>query len=170
MSLLKSIGRVVGSVAKAVTPVVSAVSPILGSGTAVLGQLGQRSPASAIMPGIGATFLPTLPALGAVGAVAGAAVRVGMVGARAAMRGAITLCRRNPGWCSTIGGTAAVAAMIESGQLPAPRRRRGRGLSARDLRGFRKTSRLMRQVASTIGLRRGGGRGGKTSSTMITQN
>jgi hypothetical protein len=169
MSLLKSIGKVVGNVARAVTPVLSTVNPALGGLTGIASHLGQRS---TVMPGAGLTssLLPGMGALPMIGAAAGTAVRVGIVGARAAMRGAITLCRRNPGWCSTIGGTAAVAAMIESGQLPAPKRRRGRGLSARDLRGFRKTSRLMRQVASSIGLRRGGARGRGTSSTMITQN
>jgi len=78
------------------------------------------------------------------------------------------------GWATLLvvlsGGTAAVAAMIESGQLPMPKRHRGRGLSARDLRGFRRTSRLMRQVASSIGLRKGGRGARGTSSTMITQN
>lgn len=168
MSLLKSIGKVVGSVTRAVAPVVAAVQPQFAPALAIAGRLGMRttSPLTAgVMPGAG-----FLPALGALPAVAGAAVRVGIVGARAAMRGAITLCRRNPGWCSTIGGTAAVAAMIESGQLPAPKHRRGRGLSARDIRGFRKTVRLTRAVAGSVGLRRGGGRGRPVSSTMITQN
>jgi hypothetical protein len=168
MSLLKSIGGVIGNVARAVAPVVSAFQPSLGGVVGIAGQLGARSPTT-VMPGAGLTSM-LLPAMGALPAVAGAAVRVGMVGARSAMRGAITLCRRNPGWCSTIGGTAAVAAMIESGQLPAPKHRRGRGLSARDIRGFRKTVRLTRAVAGSVGLRRGGARGKGGATTMITQN
>lgn len=92
-------------------------------------------PASAL-PALGLGSLPQLGRLGvgAVGAMGGMAVR----GAGTAMRGAINLCRKYPTWCSTIGGTAAVAAMIESGQLPAPRRRRGRGISSRDLRSYRR--------------------------------
>lgn len=168
MSLLKSIGGIVGKVARAVAPVVSTVQPQFGGLVGAVGQLGARTTTSGIMPGAG--LLPAMGALPAIGAAAGTAVRVGMVGARAAMRGAITLCRRNPGWCSTIGGTAAVAAMIESGQLPAPKHRRGRGLSARDIRGFRKTVRLTRAVAGSVGLRRSSGRGRPVSSTMITQN
>lgn len=167
MSLLKSIGGIVGKVARAVAPVVSTFQPQLGGVAAAVGQLGART-SGAAMPGAG--FLPMLGALPAVGAAAGAAVRVGIVGARAAMRGAITLCRRNPGWCSTIGGTAAVAAMIESGQLPAPKHRRGRGLSARDIRGFRKTVRLTRAVAGSVGLRRSSGKARGGATTMITQN
>jgi hypothetical protein len=167
MSLLKSLGGVIGKVARAVTPVVSAFQPQFGAAVGIAGQLGARS--TTVMPGAGLTS-SLLPAMGALPAVAGAAVRLGMVGARAAMRGAITLCRRNPGWCSTIGGTAAVAAMIETGQLPAPKHRRGRGLSARDIRGFRKTVRLTRAVAGSVGLRRGGARGKGGATTMITQN
>jgi len=167
MSLLKSIGKAVGSVARAVTPVVSTFQPQLGGVASALGRVGARSP---VLPGVGASLLPSMGSLPALGAAAGTAVRVGMVGAKAAMRGAIQLCRRNPGWCSTIGGTAAVAAMIESGQLPAPRHRRGRGLSARDLRGFKKTVRLMRATAMSVGIRRGGARGKGGATTMITQN
>jgi hypothetical protein len=166
MSLFKSIGKAVTSIVR--SPAVAAATSVFAPGVGAALTAAQRlMPATVIGPGLSGGLLP---AMGALPAVAGAAMRVGFVGARAAMRGAITLCRRNPGWCSTIGGTAAVAAMIESGQLPAPKHRRGRGLSARDLRGFRKTSRLMRQVASSIGLRRSGGKGRGTSSTMITQN
>jgi hypothetical protein len=166
MSLLKSIGgaikRVVGS------PAVAAAATVFSPGIGAALTAAQRlMPAKVIGPGLGASMLP---AMGALPAIGGAAVRMGVAGARSAMRGAIQLCRRHVQWCSTIGGTAAVAAMIESGQLPAPRHRRGRGLSGRDLRGFRKTARLMRQVAGTIGLRRSGGRGKGSSSTMITQN
>lgn len=75
----------------------------------------------------------------AIGAVGGVAVR----SASSAMRAAVTWCRRNPAWCANIGGTAAVAAMVSSGQLPAPRRRRGRGISSRDLRSYRRVHNLL---------------------------
>lgn len=164
MSLLKSIGKTIGNVGRAVSaiPGVGAV-PIVGTAAGLASMIGARTPKAA-------SLLPSMGSLPMLGAAAGTAVRVGMVGAKAAMRGAIQLCRRNPGWCSTIGGTAAVAAMIESGQLPAPRHRRGRGLSARDLRGFRKTVKLIRATAGSVGLRgRTRGRSGP-SSTLIAQN
>lgn len=165
MSLLKSIGKTLGNVGRAVSamPGVGMV-PIVGQIAGMASMLGQRSRQASPISTL-------LPAMGALPAVAGAAVRVGMIGARAAMRGAVAWCRRNPAWCATVGGTAAVAGMIESGQLPMPRRRRGRGLSARDLRGFRKTVRLVRATAASVGLR--GGRGGRSkggATTMITQN
>lgn len=154
--------------------IIGAAAPIVGgifggpAGAALGGIVGgvlNPMQASTAQPGTGMIYpaMQTLSALPAVGvAAAGAAARFG--------RGAIALCRRYPQWCSTIGGTAAVTALLAEGKLPMPRRRRGRGLSGRDLRGFRRTARLMRQVAGSIGLRRGGGRKGSTSSTMITQN
>lgn len=166
MSLFKSIG---GAIKRVVTsPAVAAATTVLAPGVGAALTAAQRLiPPKITGPGLGTGLLP---AMGALPAIAGAGVRIGVAGARAAMRGAIQLCRRNPTWCSTIGGTAAVAAMIESGQLPAPRARRGRGLSARDLRGFKKTVRLMRATASSVGIRRAGGRGKGGATTMITQN
>lgn len=166
MSLLKSLGRLVGGVARAAAPLVGTMNPMAGAVAGAIGQLGARSSA---LPGVGgAGPAMALPALGPV-VVAGG--RLAVAGARAAMRGAIAWCRRNPAWCSTVGGTAAVAAMIESGQLPMPRKRRGRGLSSRDLRGFRKTTRLIRQVAGSVGIRRGRGRaGGIGAGHTIVQN
>lgn len=113
--------------------------------------------------------LPPLPAIVAGGT---AVARMGVAGARTIMNSAISLCRRNPQWCAGIGGTAAVAAMIQQGQLPTVRRRRGRGLSARDIRGFKRTHRLVRQVmATTPGVARRG-RSGRApgSGTIIAQN
>lgn len=163
--------------------VIGVAAPIVGgffggpAGAAAGMALGQaiQKPAAmpvssfAAQPGSGMVY-PAMGALPAIGAAAGTVARFGVGIVSRAGRGAIQLCRRYPQWCSTIGGTAAVAAMIESGQLPMPKRHRGRGLSARDLRGFRRTSRLMRQVASSIGLRKGGRGARGTSSTMITQN
>lgn len=159
--------------------IVGAVAPIVGGmvggpvgaaiGAAIGGAINKPAIGGArIMPGVGAmgpSF--ALPALAPIVAAGG---RLAVAGARTAMQGAIAWCRRNPAWCSSIGGTAAVAAMIESGQLPAPKRRRGRGLSSRDLRGFRKTVRLIRATAGSVGLRgRARGRSGP-SSTLIAQN
>lgn len=169
MSLFKKVGRAIGGVARVAAPFASAIPGVgLGIGGALggLGMLGARSAAASMAgPAIGAAF-PSLGGIAArlgLGTAGGAVVAGGMAVARsgaAIARGAVTWCRRNPAWCANIGGTAAVAALIESGQLPLPRRRRGRGLSARDLRGFRKTTRLIRQVAGSVGIRRGRGRAG----------
>lgn len=132
--------------------IIGAAAPIVGGifggpvGAAIGGAIGgaisgpRIQPASFTQPAalapLGMGALPQLGRLGvgAAGAIGGMAVR----GAGAAMRGAVSLCRKYPTWCSTVGGTAAIAAMIESGQLPAPRRRRGRGISSKDLRSYRR--------------------------------
>lgn len=174
MSLFKSIGRAVGAVARVVAPVASVIpgGQAIGATAAVLGRLGARSSPppsfSAALPVPGLGMLPTLPAVG------GAVVAGGALVARSAAaigRAAVHWCRRNPAWCSSIGGTAAVASMIRDGTLPMPRRRRGRGLSARDVRGFRRTTRLIRQVAGSVGIRKGRGKsGGFAGGHTIVQN
>lgn len=151
MSLLKSflgaVAPVVGGIFGG--PVGAAIGGAVGGAltkqptytqTAHATPIPYMQPASAL-PALGLGSLPQLGRLGvgAVGAMGGMAVR----GAGSAMRGAMNLCRKYPTWCSTIGGTAAVAAMIESGQLPAPRRRRGRGISSRDLRSYRRVHTIL---------------------------
>lgn len=144
MSLLRSLVGIAAPIAGAVLggPAGFAIGSAIGGAV----QRPTPSPVS-VMPAASMQALPTLGALPQIGRAAGAGVMalggVAVAGARSAMRGAITLCRRHPQWCSTIGGTAAVAAMIESGQLPAPRRRRGRGLSSRDLRSYRRVHNLL---------------------------
>jgi len=139
MSLLKSLGgalkRIGGS--PAVAAAVGIVNPVAG---AMMGAVGAALRPSGLMPaalpGAGVVGMGALPAIGA-------AARVGIGMAGRAYRGAISLCRKHPAWCSTIGGTAAVAAMIESGQLPAPRHRRGRGISSGNLRAYRRVHNLL---------------------------
>jgi hypothetical protein len=94
-------------------------------------------------PGAGMGGMAALPAIGY-----GAGVLVGR--GRNIARAAAALCTKHPQWCSTIGGVAAVAAMMESGQMPIPKRRRGRGLTPRDLRSFRRVARLIRVFAPTV--------------------
>lgn len=93
----------------------------------------------------------TLPGVGAIGGMLGrvlpgaviGAGRVAIAGVGRAARGAMELCRRHPAWCAQIGGTAAVAALIESGQLPAPRRRRARGITGREFRAFKRVHKVL---------------------------
>lgn len=150
MSLLSKAWKSVRSVA---APLIGTAigGPIGGAiGVALAGSSGARSMSisptyqSAGLPALGALGGTlgrlTLPGVGAVaGAVGGAVVR----GAGSAMRGAIALCRKHPQWCSTIGGTAAVAAMMESGQIPVPKKRRSRGITGREFRAFRRVHHVL---------------------------
>jgi len=98
-----------------------------------------------------AGILPALPALGRALApgLVGGAVRVAS-SARRIAAGAASLCRRNPQWCATIGGMAAVEALMRSGQLPVPKRRRGRGITATELRNFRRVARFTSKYCAPV--------------------
>ena len=126
--------------------IASILTPIANVATAYFNSRSMQSmvaPAAGAMPAMGA--LPPV-AGGVLRALPGAVAAGGAVVARSAgalMRGATTWCRRNPAWCSTVGGTAAVAAMIGDGRLPMPRRRRARGISGRDLRSFRRVHNIL---------------------------
>jgi hypothetical protein len=98
------------------------------------------------------SMMGSLPRIGSMLGLGGVAAAGGMVLARGRTiaRAAGALCLKHPQWCSTIGGTAAIAALMESGQLPVPRRRRGRGLTPRDLRSFRRVASLVRGFCPTV--------------------
>jgi hypothetical protein len=146
MSFFRSIGKVIGTVARAAAPIATVINPVLGGSLSVAGQLGQRSSLVASLPaGMG-----SLPQLGrAMPALAAAGTAV-MVTARAAMRSANIYCRRHPVWCASIGGTLAISDMILGGTLPVIRRRRGRGITPRDLRSFRRVAGLIRGFCPTV--------------------
>lgn len=94
--------------------------------------------------GLGSSFLP------AVGRVAGTAIRVGAAGARRVASSAAAYCRKHPGWCQTIGGIAAVEAMIQNGQLPAMKSRRGRGITATELKNFKRVARFTSKYCAPV--------------------
>jgi hypothetical protein len=101
--------------------------------------------------GGGRAVIRALPGAGRVAGSALGAATGGMVpsfggGARGAgnvNRSAAIYCRRHPQWCTQVGGVGAVASLVGSGQLPPIRRRRGRGISSRDLRAFGRVNRLL---------------------------
>ena len=104
------------------------------------------------MSGLPAVLGRTLPTVGRALPGVGAAVGAGATVARgvgAVARGAATWCRKNPSWCAQIGGLAAVEALIRNGQLPLPKRRRARGISASELKAFRRVASIVRQHAPT---------------------
>lgn len=144
---------------KGVTQAVAPFAPIIGGalggpvGAAlggVVSQLGTRTAAAPVIPGAGSIapmptpVMGTLPRLG--GAVVGAGVagvRLGIAGARVAISSAKYYCSRYPGWCIAAGGLGAVQSMVESGQLPPHRRRRRRGISAREFGAFRRVHNVL---------------------------
>lgn len=140
MSLLGDIGR---AVLPGVGAVIGAQFPSFGSaaGQAIGSSLAQISAAHRMAPAAGPQTV-AFPALGAiagtVGRAAGIAVGAVSLGVRAVSRSAAAYCRRNPAWCAQIGGVAAVAALVQNGQLPPMRRRRARGITASEFRGFRR--------------------------------
>jgi len=105
------------------------------------GGMGRLPP----LPGGGGSFG------GGLGGVIGGAAR----GIGGAARGAVSLCQKYPQWCAGIGGVAVVSQMIQSGQLPAPRRRRRRGITASDLQSFRRVANLVDHYAKPVHHMRG---------------
>jgi hypothetical protein len=93
------------------------------------------------LPGVGAV-------MGSAGLV-GAARTVGYAAGRI-YAAASSYCRRNPQWCATVGGMAAVEAMVRSGQLPAPKRRRGRGITATELRNFKRVAKFTSKYCAPV--------------------
>lgn len=145
----------------------SGIGDVLGlvqQGVGLYNQIRGRQPAMqqstvASAGGLMPTAFPALPAIGGViGRALPAIVGGGAVvarGARAVVSSAASYCRRHPGWCASIGGLGAVQAMIQSGQLPPVRRSRGRGISSREFRSFRRVhSVLSKFCAPKMSIRR----------------
>lgn len=165
MSLFKSL---VSGVKKVISsPVVRAVAPALGPigvgisalGTARAAYESMKAPPA--FPGVGgmngissASMFPALPGVGsllpAVGRVAAGAARIGVVGAKRIYSSAASYCRKHPGWCQTIGGVAAVEAMIQRGELPAMKSRRGRGITATELKHFKRVARFTSKYCAPV--------------------
>lgn len=148
--------------------IIGAAAPIVGGifggpagaalGAAIGGAVARPKQVAAPLSLTGTLMPGVMPAMGALpplvgGAIGGAVVaggRVALMSARTIARSAVTYCRRHPAWCASIGGTAAIGAMIEAGQLPTIRRRRGRGITPRDLRSFRRVGSLIRGFCPTV--------------------
>lgn len=133
VSLLKDLARVAAPLVGGLIggPAGAAVGGVLSS-------LGTSAPGSGAIASMAA-----LPSIGTTGAVVGTTVRAGIAGARAVIASARYYCAKYPGWCISIGGLGAVQGMVQNGQLPVHRRRRGRGISARDFRGFRRVHNIL---------------------------
>jgi len=123
-------------------------------GTAIGGPAGGMI-GSTIGGSVGSIKLPPLPGGaggggGMIGGMIGGGLGAAGRGISAAARGASTLCAKYPQWCLGVGGLGVVANMIQSGQLPAPRRRRRRGITARDLQSFRRVANLVDHYAKPV--------------------
>lgn len=99
------------------------------------------------MPGGGMTSSLAPLTIPALATMAGTAVRLGST----AVRSAATWCARNPKRCALIGGlTAADAYLSQTGRLPPGDRRRSRGITARELRGFRRVARILHKYTAPV--------------------
>lgn|SRR5574341_21437 len=165
MSRLSKLLRKVAPVASLAAPFLPGVGGLIAKGIGIAGSFGQvpAAPAplfqEAVMPSIGPVALPPIGGavtrmVGGAGAMlgfgAGGLVRAGVGGAKAITRSAIGYCRRHPQWCSTIGGIAAVEGLISQGQLPPIKRRRGRGISATELRHFKRVVRFTSKYCAPV--------------------
>lgn len=162
MSLVKSLANLGRSILgnKAVTSIASVI-PGIGTGIAVAGGLyqayqGAKSATSlpgdfgsmGALPPMGSST--TMGMAGLSPATVGRGAAYVVKGARAIPRAAVALCRKYPTWCSTIGGTVAVEALFNSGQLPVPKRRRGRGISAHELKAFKRVARFTHKYCAPV--------------------
>lgn len=164
MSLLKSL--VSGAKKIISSPVVRAAAPILGgpvgialttASTAYGAYQALKTPPAPAFPGVGGlngsgatSFAGMGSLLPAVGRVGGAAVRVGVAGAKRVYSSAASYCRKHPGWCQTIGGIAAVEALIQNGQLPPVKARRGKGITATELKNFKRVARFTSKYCAPV--------------------
>lgn len=110
-------------------------------GSTIGGGLGSLPKLSPLPGGGGGGFIG-----GAIGTAIGGAAR----GVSGIARGASAMCAKYPQWCLGVGGVAAVANLMHSGQLPVPRRRRRRGITARDLASFRRVANLVDHYAKPV--------------------
>lgn len=154
MSIFSKIGKAVKKIIPAAAPILGGM--IGGPAGAILGGLATgKSPmmpaaASAILPAAaaGARVLPGLGRALTGGAVGGMVVAGGRVVARSAKsiyNSAASYCRRHPQWCATVGGIAAVEALVSNGQLPVIKRRRRKGITARELGSFTRVARIFKK-------------------------
>jgi len=158
MSIFSSIG---GALKGAATGFITGGIPgaVVGAGMGIVGGQTKTMPT---LPGkvmtVGGKTLPPLPGVagsggGGLGRIAG-----GIVGAAGAAgrgitsvaRGAASMCAKYPAWCLAAGGLGAVAGLMQSGQLPVPKRRRRKGISARDLSSFRRVANLVNHYAKPV--------------------
>lgn len=164
MSLLKSIANIGRSIlSNPVATKMAAVIPGIGTGIALAGTAYQaysalKTPAAgSVSPGAGSVMaLPQMGSFQGAGMmglspqVIGRGAAAVVKGARAIPRAAISMCRKYPQWCSTIGGTVAVEALLSSGQVPLPKRRRGRGISAHELKAFKRVARFTSRYCAPV--------------------
>lgn len=105
-------------------------------------------PVAKMIPGVGTA----IGAVDAVNAVRRAATPMRVVVNRS--RGALPpLPPIGGGALSTIGGAvggAALGAYLDGGNQPAKRRRRGKGITARDLRSFKRVAKLVDKYAKPV--------------------
>lgn len=162
-SIVKKVAPVAATVGKFIPGPIGTAAAAVGTvasayyGAKAVGNVGSAAP---VIPGAGQqlTTAGMFPSLGGVGtalgrslpALAGGAVRVGVAGARRVYSAAAGYCRKHPQWCQTIGGIAAVEAMIGRGELPIPKRRRGKGITATELKNFKRVAKFTSKYCAPV--------------------
>lgn len=157
MSLLKKIGGVFKKALPLASFIPGPIGMAAGAISAARGamQAARPSPVAsmAAFPSVGTMIgggARVIPGLGSVGR---GVARVGgaVVGsARNLYRSAASYCRKHPSWCQTVGGIAAVEAMISRGELPPVKRRRGRGISATELKNFKRVAKFTGKYCAPV--------------------
>lgn len=152
MSIFSSIGNVF----KKAVPTLGAIGGTVlggaiggplgaGIGGTLGGSIGGMSKSMPPLPGVGGSGGKLPPMIGTVAGMAGGMARR----VSSAARGAAAMCSRYPQWCVAAGGVAAIAGMMQSGQLPIPKRRRRRGITPKDLQSFRRVAGLIKSYGPT---------------------
>lgn len=166
MSLLSSIVKRFAPVAATVGKFIPGIGTAVSlAGTAATAYYAAKSvpaapapnftPQIVPMPGIGtsmqAGMFPGLSSLApAAGRLAVTAGRGVVAGAKKIYSSAANYCKKHPGWCQTIGGIAAVEALVSSGQLPVMKSRRGRGITATELKNFKRVARFTSKYCAPV--------------------
>lgn len=163
MSLLSSILQKVAPIAATVGKFIPGIgTAVAAAGTAASIYYGAKSTVSPVMPSVPKPSLPGLtggapglqmgmfPGIGSFAPAAGRIAGVAVAGAKRVYSAAANYCRKHPQWCSTIGGIAAVEGLINSGQLPIPKRRRGRGITATELKHFKRVARFTSKYCAPV--------------------
>lgn len=168
MSLLSKVFKKAKGLIRKVAPVASLIPGPVGIAAGTIGGLlgpGSKAsrgaaaapatfglPAASIAPmGVsGMSILPNLGRLALGGTAVATAGRVVVAGGRRVFNSAQAYCRKHPAWCAGIGGTAAVEAMINAGQLPALKKRRAKGISGTELKNFRRVARVIHKYCAPV--------------------
>lgn len=170
MSLLSRFIKKASGVVGKVAPIASLIPGPIGStarvASGLLGAFGGGGGGGKTMALRRSLPIPSLPSFQSLGfgggggaqpgigfaslASVGSIARVGAAVVTRAGRAARYYCRKNPGWCAGLGGVSAVESLVSSGQLPPPQIRRSKGITASELRAFKRVSKFTSKYCPSV--------------------